>query len=161
MARRALAVAMEKAATTGVGIVSVRNSNHIGMLAHYMRLAAGHQLIGIVAANGGPVTAPWGGSEAMFGTNPLSVGVPADPDPIILDMATSTVARGQIRKAQRQGRAIPATWATGPDGEPTTDAAQAMLGLLLPLGGHKGSGLALMVELLTGVLGGSAWGRMS
>ena len=158
LARRALERALMKARAVGVGMVSVRNSNHIGMLAHYTRLAAEQGCVGMVLANGGPVMAPWGGSRAMFGTNPLSIGVPADPDPLILDMATSAVARGQIRKAHREGRAIPVTWATGPDGEPTTDPTQAMLGLLLPVGGHKGAGLAVMVELLTGVLGGDTWG---
>ena len=158
VAVRAMGMAVAKAEAAGVGIVSVRDSNHIGMLAHYTTMAARHGLVGMAASNGSPVMPPWGGTEPFFGTNPISIAVPAEPDPIVLDMATAAVARGQIRKALRAGQPIPDGWATGPNGRPTTDPDEAMRGLLLPLGGAKGYGLALVVELLTGVLSGAAWG---
>jgi LDH2 family malate/lactate/ureidoglycolate dehydrogenase len=155
---RALNAAMEMAAGTGVGIVFARASNHFGAIAPYCLLAAEAGFASIIGSNATTTIAPWGGRDARVGNSPMAFGVP-DPDgqPIILDMAMSVVARAKIRNAFKRGESIPATWATDKDGHPTTDAKAALDGFLLPIGGYKGYGLALIVDLFAGLLSGAAY----
>lgn len=145
--------AVELAGKHGVGIVTARNSNHFGMAAHWANIAVQHGMIGFATTNGPPVMSPWGGCEHTICNNPLAWGIPAGTEPpILLDMACSATARGKVRLAARRGEEIPAGWALDAQGAPTTDAADALAGILLPVGGAKGSGLAIVNEVLAGVL---------
>ena len=155
---RALEAALERARALGVGFALVRNGNHFGAIAPYCYLAAEQGFATIIGSNASTTIAPTGGREERLGNNPLAIGVPRPgSDPIILDMAMSVVARGKIRAAAKRGEAIPADWATDRDGQPTTDPKAALEGFLLPFGGYKGYGLALMVDLIAGVLSGGAY----
>jgi LDH2 family malate/lactate/ureidoglycolate dehydrogenase len=155
---RALEAAMECARATGVGMALVRNGNHFGAVGPYCYLAAQEGFASIVASNASTTIAPTGGREERLGNNPLGMGVPRPGgEPVILDMAMSVVARGRIRAALKAGEAIPETWATDRDGNPTRDPKRALDGFLQPMGGYKGYGLALMVDLFAGVLSGGAF----
>jgi len=155
---RALEAAQERARELGIGLALVRNGNHFGAIGPYCYLAAQQGFATIIGSNASTTIAPTGGREERLGNNPLAIGVPRPGgDPVILDMAMSVVARGKIRAAAKKGSAIPATWATDREGRPTTDPAAALEGFLLPFGGYKGYGLALMVDLLAGVLSGGAY----
>ena len=152
--------AIDKARRFGIGLTLVRNTNHIGLLAWYTLMAAGEGLVGFSACNSAASMAPWGGAEALFGTNPFSVAAPGgDAAPIVLDMSTSIVARGKIRRAQRLKERIPPGWALDAAGNPTDDAQAAMKGTLLPIGGPKGYGMALFIDLVSGLLSGSKYSR--
>jgi LDH2 family malate/lactate/ureidoglycolate dehydrogenase len=162
----AMEQAVARARTHGVGLVAAFNSNHYGAAANYSMMALAHDMIGLSMTNGPwPAVVPTFGRTAMFGTNPLSLAVPGGREPaFVLDMATSTVAIGKLHVAARWGRPIPVGWALDRDGQPTTDPAVALATrLLTPLGGtreggsHKGYGLALMVEILAGVLSGAVY----
>ncbi|MHB8908145.1 MAG: Ldh family oxidoreductase [Syntrophales bacterium] len=156
---RAMDIAVRKAREVGVSCVSVRHSNHFGACAHYSMMALPHDMIGIALTNASPQIAPTGGAEKLLGNNPWSVAVPAgERFPVVLDMANSVVARGKIRLAGKEGRPIPHGWALTLDGEPTTDPKAALAGFLMPVGGYKGYGTTLMVDLLTGVLANSSYG---
>ncbi len=149
---------VELARRYGIGVVGVRNSNHLGSLAFYVLRATSAHMIGFAISNTAPAMAPWGGKSPMFGTNPIAVGIPAkDELPIVLDMATSVVARGRIRIALSCGEKIPLGWALDEDGLPTDDPAKALKGTLLPIGGPKGYGLALVIDILSGLLTGSSF----
>ncbi len=151
--------AIHKAREHGLGAVGVRNASHFGMAAYYAMMALPHDAIGIVISNAAPSMAPWGGIDAILGSNPLCVAIPTGTDmPIVLDMATSVVARGKIRLAAEKGEKIPATWALDDAGRPTEDAAAALKGTLLPVGGPKGYGLSLVNDVLAGVLTGAPFG---
>ncbi len=147
-------LAATRAAELGMCWVSVRNNNHIGMLGYYSQLLAQRSLVGIVMCNASPAVAAYGGKRAVLGTNPLSIAVPGDGEPIVLDMATTTVARGKIRRAAAEGKSIAPGLALDFDGNPTTDAAAALKGTLASLGGPKGYGLAVMIELMSGLVSG-------
>ncbi|WP_221038380.1 Ldh family oxidoreductase [Gelria sp. Kuro-4] len=157
---RAMDLAIAKAKKFGLGIVGVRDSNHCGALAYYTSRAVTQNLIGFATTNAPSTMPPWGARVAYFGTNPLSYAIPTgDPErPIVFDIATSTVARGKIILAAKANKPIPEGWALDKDGYPTTDPKEALEGLVLPLGGAKGSGLALLVEILSGVMTGAAVG---
>jgi len=157
-ATQAMDIAIKKAVATGVGAVSVRNSNHFGIAGIYAEQAATAHMVGIVMTNASPAIAPFNTTEAVMGTNPMAIGIPAGPrDPIVLDMSSSMVARGKIRSAHRRGETqIPEGWAYDSSGRPTTDPTEALDGLLAPIGGAKGAGLALVIQLLAGVLSGGA-----
>ena len=156
----AMQVSIEKAGKYGIGAALVRNTNHIGLLAFYTMKAAAHGMVGFCMSNSAPSMAPWGGREAFFGTNPFSVAAPCeDGRPVVLDMSTSIVARGKIRRAIRMKESIPLGWALDGDGEPTTDPAAAMNGTLLPIGGPKGYGMAFFIDLISGLLAGSSFSR--
>lgn len=151
--------AMSLAEKYGVGIVAVRNSGHFGIGAYYTMMALPRNMIGMVTANAAPSMAPWGGTIPLLGTNPICVAVPTGEDvDIVLDMASSVVARGKIRLAASKGGQIPLGWALDAQGQPTEDPAAAMKGTLVPIGGPKGYGLALIVDLLSGVMTGSSFG---
>src|SRR5581483_5318594 len=130
---------------------AARGGMHFGSAAHYSLLAAREGLIGLAACSTPAAMAPWGAAESRLGNNPLSVAAGS----FALDLALSTVSRGQVKLAELAGRPLPAGWALDPDGRPTTDAAAALAGALTPVGGHKGSGLAIAVELLTAALAGA------
>lgn len=166
VASRAMEVAIDKAGSAGVGIVAVRNSRHLGIAAHYARMALPYGMIGLAMTNAFPQVVPPGGTTAMLGTNPISLAAPAGPGgPFVLDMATSIGTAGKAEIAQRAGKAMPDGWLVDRAGLPTTDPA-ALLGgggALLPLGSfaelgsHKGFGLALAVDVLCGVLSGQGY----
>jgi LDH2 family malate/lactate/ureidoglycolate dehydrogenase len=157
---QAMALAVDKARTHGLGAVVVRHAFHFGGAFRFVRAAARASCIGVAAANTRPLMPAPGGASAVVGNNPLAFGIPTagDGEPIVLDMALSEAALGKIRLAEQEGREIPPTWATDTDGRPTTDPAAAVAGLLLPSGGHKGYGLAFVVDVLAGVLSGGAFG---
>jgi LDH2 family malate/lactate/ureidoglycolate dehydrogenase len=147
------------ASELGVASATIQNSQHFGALAHYCAWAAERDMILLAMTNAEPAMAPFGASEAFFGTNPIGVGFPTNLGfPITVDLATSVVARGNIIAAARKGQAIPSGWAVDAQGNPTTDAEAALTGAVLTMAGHKGYALALMVEVLTGVLSGAAVG---
>ncbi len=157
--RQAMTMSIDKAAIYGVGSCSVRNTNNIGMLSLYSQQAVAAGMIGLVMANAAPSMSAWGGASPLLGTNPLSIGIPGGNGPgVLLDMSSSQVARGKIRRAARQQEPIPSGWALDAEGRPTTDAAQALKGSLLPIGGPKGYGLALAVDIIAGLLSGSQYG---
>ncbi len=138
----------------GISIVTARESNHFGAAAYWGQKISGAGMIGLVMCNASPIVAPWQAREPRLGTNPICVSVPG---PWLLDMATTTVANNRIFKALMNGEeTIPAGWAVDSDGAPTTDTDAAIRGMPMPLGGYKGSGLAVMVEMLCGVLSGGA-----
>lgn len=140
----------------GLGMAVARESNHFGAAAFWAQRISAAGCIGIVMCNASPLVAPWQGKEPRFGTNPIAMSVPG-PDTWLLDMATTTVALGKILNAQNHGRAtIPEGWAMDSEGVPTTSTETALSGLLSPLGGYKGSGLAMMAEILCAVLSGGA-----
>lgn len=158
-AHRAMSMSIQMARNLGIGLTLVRNTNHIGILAFYTLIAARNGMIGIVMSNSAPSVSPWGGAEPILGTNPLSIAVPCGSEgPIVLDMSSSIVARGKIRKAHRMKESIPLGWALDETGMPTTDPTAALKGTLLPIGGPKGYGLALMIDVLSGILSGSQYG---
>jgi LDH2 family malate/lactate/ureidoglycolate dehydrogenase len=142
----------------GLGMVTARESNHFGAAAGWAMKMAETGKIGLAFCNASPIVPPWQGREGRFGTNPICMAVPAGRrDPWLLDMATTTVAANRVFKAYANHEpSIPAGWAMDRDGVPTTDTEAAYHGLLMPLGGYKGSGLAMMVEVLCGVIGGGA-----
>jgi LDH2 family malate/lactate/ureidoglycolate dehydrogenase len=142
----------------GLGLVVARNSNHFGAAAFWAQRISAEGMIGIVMCNASPSVPPWQGRDGRLGTNPLCVSVPSTgPGGWLLDMATTTVALNRIVKAAATCLStIPAGWATDAEGVPTTDTQVALRGLLMPLGGYKGSGLGLMIEVLCAVLSGGA-----
>jgi len=160
---RAMEIAIRKAKESGIGMVAVRNSRHYGMSAYYAMLALPHDVIGIAMTNASRQVVPTFGREARFGTNPMCFAVPAEKElPFVLDMATTTAAAGKLELAARQGKSIPAGWALNEQADATLDPRMAQKARrLLPLGGsreggnHKGYGLAILVEILCGVLTGT------
>lgn len=144
------------ARANGVAFVVARDSSHFGAAAWWGQRISSAGLIGIVMCNASPLVAPWQGKDKRFGTNPICMSVPG-PNTWLLDMATTTVAMGRLFKAQLSNQTeVPAGWAMDSEGAPTTDTQTALAGLLMPLGGYKGSGLAMMAEILCAVLGGGA-----
>ena len=162
MAVKAMRLAVEKAKTSGIGVVFVRHSTHFGSASYSASQALAHGCIGVSMTNAGPEMAPWGGIDAVIGTNPWAAAVPTgdgpDDMPIIMDMALTMAGKGMMRWLQRDGRKMPTTWAITKDGHFTDDPAAAMDGTLLPIGEYKGAALSLITDVLTGVLTGSAFG---
>lgn len=155
---RALRAAMERARELGVGVAFARGSNHFGAIGPYCYLAAQEGFASIIGSNSTATIAPTGGRAARLGNSPMGFGVPnPEGHPIILDMAMSVVARARIRNALKRGEPIPGTWATDRDGVATTDPKAALDGFLLPIGGYKGYGLALIVDLFAGLLSGASY----
>jgi L-2-hydroxycarboxylate dehydrogenase (NAD+) len=170
----AMRSAVAKARDAGVGVVAVRRTNHFGIAGYYPGIALAAGMAGFAASNASPQVAPTFGSEPMYGTNPIAIGLPTDPRrPFLLDMATAVVPRGKLERLRREGGTVPVGWAIDQGGEPMTRLDELVDGLvarrgysLLPLGGqgerlsgHKGFGLGLLVDLLCGPLAGAAWGR--
>jgi LDH2 family malate/lactate/ureidoglycolate dehydrogenase len=154
----ALRAAMAAAKECGVGVAFARGSNHFGPVSPYSLIAAEAGFASIIGSNATTTIAPWGGSDARLGNSPLGFGVPHPGGrPFLLDMAMSVVARAKIRNALKRGETIPETWATDKDGRVTTDPRAALDGFLQPVGGHKGYGLALIVDLFAGLLSNAAY----
>jgi len=160
--QRAADTAVMLAKESGVAWVGARRSNHAGAAGVYAAMTLPHDMIGIysvvASANHMPV---WGGAENLLGTNPIAVAVPAGSEaPVVLDIATTVVSYGTVKSYKLQGKSMPEGWMVDAKrGEPLTDPARSGEGLLLPIGGHKGSGLALVLGLLAGTLNGAAFGR--
>ncbi len=153
---RGMDIAIDKARRNGVGAVAVRNSNHIGTAGYYAMRAARQDMIGFVTTNAEASMAPWGGVTPTFGNNPFAFAIPAGEElSVLLDMATSVAAGGKIALAAQRGERIPKGWATDEEGEPTDDPEVALRGLFLPFGGHKGYGLSVVMDVLSGVLSGA------
>lgn len=149
---------IRRAKAHGVAAVAVRNSNHFGTCMYYTRMAAEQGCVMMLTTNGGPAIAPWGGIRKIIGTNPWSVSCPAGRHPpFMMDMANTGVARGKIYLARQRHEQIPLGWALTAEGEPTTDPQAAIDGIILPMAGHKGYAIALVVDMLSGVLSGSSF----
>ena len=166
VAGQAVTIGAEKARASGLSVVTIQNSYHIGRLGAYVEELAQQQFIGLLMANAhgrGNIIAPWGGAEGRLATNPLAVGIPTgDPGaPIILDMTTSAVAEGKVRVKLNRGESVPDGWLLDADGHPSNDPNVLYgnpRGMILPFGGsagHKGYGLGVMVALLGGALSGA------
>jgi LDH2 family malate/lactate/ureidoglycolate dehydrogenase len=152
-------LAVERARTHGVGVVGVRDSNHFGTAMYATRRAAREGFVAVLTTNASPAMAPWGGREKRLGTNPWSIAAPGpDGRVVAVDIANTAVARGKIYLARSRGEPIPETWALTADGAPTTDPAEGVLGVILPMAGHKGYAISFLVDVLSGALTGSAVG---
>jgi L-2-hydroxycarboxylate dehydrogenase (NAD+) len=159
---RAAGTAIEMAREAGIGWAGVRRSNHAGPAGLYAEMPVRHGMIGIYSAVASANhMAVWGGAETLLGTNPLAVGLPAgEGPPVVFDMATTVVSYGTVKNYALQGRTMPEGWFVNRhDGTPLTDPRRSADGVLLPIGGYKGSGLALILGLLAGTLNGAAFGR--
>ena len=158
---RAAEIAIEKARAAGVAWVGARNSNHAGPAPLYARMPLAHDMVGIYFAVGSANhLPPWGGTEMLLSTNPIAIAVPGSRWPeIVLDMATTNAAFGKVRIKAQLGQPMPEGWMIDREGKPLTDPKRANEGFLLPIGGPKGYGLALMFGLLAGTLNGAAFGR--
>lgn len=150
---------IEAASTYGLAVVAVKNSNHYGMGATYVLRAVKQGYAAMAFTNASRAMPAWGGKEALLGTSPLAIGVPGGPKEgdFILDMTPTVAARGKIRKAARRGESIPEGYALDEHGAPTTDPVAALKGVMLPIGGPKGSGLAMMMDIFGGLLTGSSF----
>lgn len=151
--------AIERAQETGVAVAAVRGSNHCGAMAYFAMMPLPSDMVGLAATNALPTMAPWGGCERIIGINPIGVAIPSYQEhPLVFDAAFSGSSHGKIRVYQQKGLDIPEGWAFDKNGLPTTDAAAAIDGLLQPIGGYKGVGLAIVAGLLSSVLSGAAYG---
>jgi len=156
---KAMEAAIARANQAGVGMITLCNGNHSGMMARYTLHAAEAGCVGIATTNTPPLMAPWGGFLPFLGTNPISIAVPAGEEPpVVLDMATSAVARSKILVANTAGARIPSDWALDENGRPTEDPQTALKGTMAPMAGHTGCGLALLIAVLSGILGGAGSG---
>jgi LDH2 family malate/lactate/ureidoglycolate dehydrogenase len=155
---RAAEEAVRRAKAHGLGAAAVRNSNHFGTCMYYTLMGAREGCVMLLTSNGGPAMAPWGGMKKVIGTNPWSVAAPAGRyPPFVVDMANTGVARGKIYLARQRHEPIPLGWAINAAGAPTTDPQEAIDGIILPMAGHKGYAIAMMVDVLSGVLTGSGF----
>lgn len=155
---KAADIAIERARKYGTSVVSVYHTNHAAYLSAYAAKITQAGMIAYLMCNTKPFVAAIGSMEPVVGTNPMCWAIPADPFPIILDMAISP-ARGKIKNYAAWGKDIPEGWALGPDGQPTTNAKEALAGVLLPIAGHKGYGMGIMVEAMSAVMSGAAYGK--
>jgi LDH2 family malate/lactate/ureidoglycolate dehydrogenase len=157
----AVELAIEKALANGLAWVGVRKGNHAGAGGVYPAMALQHDLIGVYLALGNAnIMPPWNGLEPLLGTNPIAVAIPAgDELPIQLDIATTVTSHGTIKVMALSGETMPEGWVIDPQGNPITDPARAGEGFMLPIGGHKGFGLNMVIGMLAGVLNGAAFGE--
>jgi LDH2 family malate/lactate/ureidoglycolate dehydrogenase len=155
----AMRAVIAKAKETAVAMAAVRGSNHCGAMAYYAMMALPDDMVGIAATNALPTMAPWGGIDKILGINPVAVAIPAgDETPIVFDAAFSASSHGKIRVYHQKGFAIPEGWAFDAEGRPTTNAGAALDGLLQPIGGYKGTGLAIVMGILSTALAGASFG---
>jgi L-2-hydroxycarboxylate dehydrogenase (NAD+) len=159
VALAALDALSERARVTGIAAAVVANTNHLGMLGWYVERIAVRGQIALAMTTSEALVHPWGGVTAEVGSNPIAIGVPASPAPLVLDMATSATSKGLIQHYAEVGRPLPAGWAVDSAGEPTTNASVALDGSISPFGGAKGYGLAIAFEAMVGSLTGTAFGR--
>ncbi len=156
---QAIRMGIERARHHGVSAIGVRNSNHFGTAAYFTRMSAEAGCVAFLATNASPAMAAWGGREKLIGTNPWSIAAPAGQRGVaVMDIANTAVARGKIYLAAERNEPIPATWAADEQGRPTTNASEAVHGLILPMAGHKGYVISFMMDVLAGVLTGSQFG---
>lgn len=160
VAKQAMQECIKRASQYGIGMAGIANSNNFGAASLVAMEALEFDMVGIVVCNASPTMPPWGGTSLVLGTNPLAIAIPSKLEfPLVLDMATSVVARDKINLFNKMGKKIPPGWALTKDGRPTEDPKEALEGLLLPVGGPKGYGLALMIDILAGVMTGSLFGK--
>ena len=158
-AHYAMARVIARAAETGIAAAAIRGSNHCGAMAYFAVQALEHDMIGLATTNALPTMAPWGGAERLLGINPIGIAIPAGEEyPIVYDAAFSGSSHGKIRVYHQKGLALPEGWALDRQGRPTTDPAVAIDGLLAPIGGFKGTGLAMIMGILSSMLSGAAYG---
>ncbi|CAN5426550.1 Ldh family oxidoreductase [soil metagenome] len=157
----AVQIAIDKARAAGVAWVGTRASNHAGPASLYARMPIAHDMIGLYFAVGNANhLPPWGGMDMLLSTNPIAAGIPAGAEPpVVLDMATTVAAYGKVKAKAKAGEPMPVGWMIDREGQPLTDPNRAGEGFLMPIGGHKGYGLALIVGLLAGTLQGAAMGK--
>jgi LDH2 family malate/lactate/ureidoglycolate dehydrogenase len=159
LTERARVLAVERARQHGIGAIAVRNSNHFGTAMWFTRRAARDGVVAVLTTNASPAMAPWGGRQKVLGTNPWSIAAPApDGRVVAVDIANTAVARGKIYLARNRGEQIPDSWALSADGAPTTDPAAGVLGVVLPMAGHKGYAITFLMDVLSGALTGSGVG---
>lgn len=150
----------ELATTNGIAMATISRSHHYGVAGHHVEKLADQGLVALLFGNTPAAMAPWGGKTPLFGTNPIAFAAPIEGrEPMVLDLATSKVARGNILTASQKGETIPEGWALDQDGQPTTDPAAALQGSMVPMADAKGAALALMIEVLAASLTGAAFGR--
>jgi LDH2 family malate/lactate/ureidoglycolate dehydrogenase len=154
VAHRATAIAVEKAKAAGIAVVGASDTWYTGMLSYYAEMAAAQGLVSMIASNASPWVAPHGATEGRLGTNPICFGFPGTNEPTIFDIGTSAIIHAEVTLAQRLGNELPENVAFDRDGLPTRDPAAALAGAFAAWGGHKGSGLAIVVQLL-GIMAGS------
>jgi len=154
VAHRATNIAIAKAETTGIAVVGASNTWYTGMLSFYAEMAAARGLVSMIASNASPWVAPYGATEGRLGTNPICFGFPSADEPVIYDIGTSAIIHSEVKLAERLGNPLPENVAFDKDGRPTRDPAAAFAGAFAAWGGHRGSGLAMVVQLL-GILAGS------
>jgi LDH2 family malate/lactate/ureidoglycolate dehydrogenase len=159
--KRAADLAVEKARVSGVAWVGAQWSNHAGPASLYVRRVLAHDMVGLYFGVGSANhLAPWGGLDMLLSTNPIAAAIPAGKEPpVVLDMATTVAAYGKVKAKAAKGEAMPEGWMVDREGKPLTDPKRAAEGLLLPIGGYKGYGLALIVGLIAGTLNGAAMGK--
>ncbi|MEP3048965.1 MAG: Ldh family oxidoreductase [Roseibium sp.] len=154
---KAISAGADLALQHGCAMIGITRSHHCGALSVQVEKLARRGLCALMVANAPAAMAPWGGKEAVFGTNPIAFAAPgSDGDPMIIDLSLSRVARGKVMNAHKAGKPIPENWALDKDGNPTTDAEAALGGTMLPIGEAKGTALALMVEILAAIMTGAA-----
>lgn len=159
VAAKAMRMCVEKARSSGIAMCSLRAGAHFGIASYYTMQAAEKDMIGYACSNAPAAMAPWGGITPMLGTNPFSMSVPAGKHrAIVFDSSSSIVARGKINLAEIEDRPIPPGWAIDKEGHPTRNATEALQGSVLPFGEHKGYGIALMIDILSGILSGAGYG---
>ncbi|MGW6276457.1 Ldh family oxidoreductase [Kribbella sp. NPDC055071] len=158
VALRALAAVVPAAGRHGVAVCSITNNNHLGMLGFYAGRMAERGLVCLGVTTSEALVHPWGGTEAMVGTNPLALGVPSQPHPLVLDMATSQISMGKVHDHANRGVPLEPGWALDAAGRPTTDPVAARDGSIAPFGGPKGYGLGLGLEAMITFLTGAAYG---
>ncbi|KAF2849105.1 malate/L-lactate dehydrogenase-like protein [Plenodomus tracheiphilus IPT5] len=156
---KGMAAAIKMAKEFGIGMVSCKHSNHFGMSAWLVQQALDEDMMSLVFTNSSPALPVWGGKSKLMGVSPIACGAPAGRDgrPFLLDFAPSVAARGKVYKALRRGEKIPKGWALDSEGKHTDDPAKALEGVMLPMGGPKGSALAIFMDVFSGVLSGSAF----
>ncbi|MGB5774698.1 MAG: Ldh family oxidoreductase, partial [Sedimenticolaceae bacterium] len=159
----ALALAVDRLSSlgteSGIAAAAVHHSHHFGQAGYHVEQLAATGLIGLIFGNSPKAIAPWGGSEGIFGTNPIAFAAPRRTEPpLVIDLSLSKVARGKVMVAAKQGQPIPEGWALDSNGNPTTDAEAALQGTMLPMGNAKGAALVLMVEILAAALTGARFG---
>jgi LDH2 family malate/lactate/ureidoglycolate dehydrogenase len=160
IAAKAMQEAIQRAKAHGVGAVAVRHSGHFGTAMYYTRMACDERCVGFISTNASPAMAPWGGREKLIGTNPWSIAAPAGRyATMMLDIANTAVARGKLYLARQRGEAIPEGWAIDKEGHATTDPIAGIAGNILPFADHKGYAIATMMDVLSGILSGSQFGR--
>jgi delta1-piperideine-2-carboxylate reductase len=156
VAEQAMSLAIEKAEASGISLVGASNTWYTGMLSYYAEMAAARRLVAIIASNASPWVAPHGATEGRFGTNPICVGFPGVNEPVIWDIGTSAIMHAEVKLAEQLGETLPAGVAFDSAGQVTHDPAAALGGAFAAWGGHKGSGLGIVVQLLGALAGGPA-----